>query len=104
MSDNGYVYVPRSCLQGSLCKVHVVFHGCQQAAENVGDAVYRHAGYNNWAASNNIIVLYPQLVATRSNPNGCWDWWRYDSAHYYSKRSHQMAAVMAMIKRLANAH
>jgi hypothetical protein len=104
MSDSGYVYVPRSCLQGSLCKVHVVFHGCQQAAENVGDAVYHRAGYNNWAANNNIIVLYPQLVATRSNPNGCWDWWGYDSSHYYSKKSHQMAAVMAMIKRLANAH
>lgn len=104
MSDVGYVYVPRSCLQGSLCKVHVVFHGCQQAAESVDDAVYRRAGYNNWAASNNIIVLYPQLIATRSNPDGCWDWWGYDSAYYYSKQGPQMVAVMAMIKRLANAH
>jgi poly(3-hydroxybutyrate) depolymerase len=104
LSDTGYVYVPRSCLQGGRCKVHVVFHGCQQAAERVGDAVYRWAGYNNWAASNNIIVLYPQLVSIPRNPNGCWDWWGYDSAYYYSKEGPQMAAVMAMIRRLANAH
>jgi len=104
LSDIGYVYLPRSCLQGSRCKVHVVFHGCEQAAERVGDAVYRWAGYNNWAATNSIIVLYPQLVSTRRNPNACWDWWGYDSADYYTKKGPQMAAVMAMIKRLANAH
>ncbi len=103
VSDIGYVYVPRSCLQGSRCKVHVVFHGCEQAVERVGDAVYRRAGYNNWAASNNIIVLYPQLVSTRRNPNGCWDWWGYDSVYYYTKKGPQMTAVMAMIRRLANA-
>jgi poly(3-hydroxybutyrate) depolymerase len=104
VSDVGYVYLPRSCLQGDRCRVHVVFHGCQQAAERVGDAVYRRAGYNNWAATNNIIVLYPQLVATPRNPDGCWDWWGYDTAYYYTKKAPQMAAVMAMVRRLANAH
>lgn len=105
MSDVGYVYVPKSCLQGSRCSVHVVFHGCQQAAEKVGDAVYRRAGYNDWAATNNIIVLYPQLISlARRNPAGCWDWWGYDSSYYYGKKAPQMAAAMAMIRRLAGAH
>ena len=104
VSDSGYVYLPKSCLQGSRCKVHVVFHGCEQTAERVGDAVYRWAGYNDWAATNDIIVLYPQLISTRRNPGGCWDWWGYDSAYYYTKKGPQMAAVMAMIRRLANLH
>ncbi len=102
LSEKGYAYVPKSCSEGGLCRVHVVFHGCQQTTSMLGDLFYMHAGYNEWAAMNNIIVLYPQLVPARwTNPNGCWDWWGYDSADYYNKAGPQMVAVMAMIKHLA---
>jgi poly(3-hydroxybutyrate) depolymerase len=102
LSEIGYAYVPKSCGEGELCRIHVVFHGCQQTTSMLGDRFYMHAGYNEWAATNNIIVLYPQLVLARwTNPNGCWDWWGYDSADYYSKVGPQMVAVMAMIKHLA---
>lgn len=102
LSEKGYAYVPKSCSERSLCRVHVVFHGCQQTADDLGGLFYMHAGYNEWAATNHIIVLYPQLAPIRwTNPKGCWDWWGYDSADYYNKAAPQMAAVMAMIKRLA---
>jgi len=63
MAETGYVYVPLAC-ETDPCPAHVVFHGCSQFAERVGDAIYRHAGYNEWADTNNLIVLYPQTVAT----------------------------------------
>ena len=35
-----------------------------------------HAGYNEVAEANDIIVLYPQAENTTIpfNPEGCWDW------------------------------
>jgi poly(3-hydroxybutyrate) depolymerase len=30
---------------------------------------------NEWADTNNIIVLYPQAVPSYGNDYGCWDWW-----------------------------
>jgi poly(3-hydroxybutyrate) depolymerase len=105
MSETGYVYVPTACRGGDRCRIHIVFHGCQQASEAIGDRFYRHAGYNNWAGTNKIIVLYPQAIAlVGRNPQGCWDWWGYHSADYYNKKAPQMAAVMAMVKRLAGEH
>ena len=41
-----------------------------------------NAGYNEVGELNNIIILYPQAIATVSNPNGCWDWWGYTVTFY----------------------
>lgn len=57
----------------------------------------RHAGYNAWAESNNIIVLYPQVHASLLNPMGCWDWWGYTGAHYAQKGGPQMATIKNMV-------
>ncbi|MFQ5546459.1 MAG: hypothetical protein ACE5FE_10800, partial [Acidiferrobacterales bacterium] len=53
LSEKGYAYVPKSCSEGRLCRIHVVFHGCQQTIIDLGDLFYMHAGYNEWAAANN---------------------------------------------------
>ena len=39
----------------------------------------KHAGYNEVADLNNIIILYPQTQPSimNGNPNGCFDWWGY---------------------------
>ncbi len=103
LATTGYAYIPSQCSAGTTaCRVHVVFHGCQQNATAVKDAVYAHAGYNNWADNNNFIMVYPQTTTLGfpTNNNGCWDWWAYDDANYYAKNGRQMAAVNAMIKRL----
>ncbi len=53
------------------------------------------------AELNNIIILFPQIVATEfnpSNPEGCWDWWGYDGANYANKLGTQMAGVMQIVR------
>jgi poly(3-hydroxybutyrate) depolymerase len=108
LGPTGYVYVPAGCAQpGSACRIHVVFHGCLQNAQKIGDVFVRSAGYNEIAESNRIIVLYPQAGASEKNPLGCWDFWGYTSSDpqnpdFYSKSAPQIAAVMRMIKRLSD--
>jgi hypothetical protein len=110
LADTGYVYVPVACnTQNSACRVHVFFHGCLQYAGRVGDAVYKHGGYNKWADVNKFVVLYPQTVNTDFdpvNPEGCWDWWGLSdplprSADYPRKTGYQISAIKAMLDRLA---
>lgn len=105
MDETGYAYVPRVCEQGGRCRLHVVFHGCLQGAERIGETFVRHSGYNRWADANRIVVLYPQATAAPSqgNGNGCWDWWGYDDADYPLREGRQMRAVASMIDRLAAA-
>lgn len=73
----GFVYIPQSCtVNAAACAVHVVFHGCEQGAGSVGSSVYSSVGFNNWADSNGVIVLYSQVARTSEllwNPKGCWD-------------------------------
>jgi poly(3-hydroxybutyrate) depolymerase len=106
LADTGYVYVPGVC-RTETCRVHVVFHGCQQYAGLVGGAVYRHSGYNEWADTNRMIVLYPQTEANAAfNPKGCWDWWGLDqllplNSDFARKTGYQIKAIKAMLDRLA---
>jgi hypothetical protein len=94
--DEGYVYVPKDCEKGG-CRVHVAFHGCRQS----GGTFPREAGYNRWAESNRLIVLYPQVRASFWNPRGCWDWWGYTTGRYATKEGAQIQAVKAMLDRLS---
>ncbi|MGQ7848051.1 extracellular catalytic domain type 2 short-chain-length polyhydroxyalkanoate depolymerase [Granulosicoccus sp. 3-233] len=108
MDQLGYVYVPETCAAGESCKLHVVFHGCQQTLDQIGDLYVRTTGYNRWAETNDIVVLYPQahIVSASStdplggNPNGCWDWWGYDDPDYALRSGRQMAAVAGMADKL----
>jgi poly(3-hydroxybutyrate) depolymerase len=103
MATTGFVYLPASCAGGAACRVHVAFHGCKQTFELIGDAFVDGAGYNRWADANRLIILYPQAHATALNPNSCWDWWGYDDPDYMTRSGRQMAAVRAMLDRLAGA-
>ncbi|MBL8525768.1 MAG: hypothetical protein JNN20_18965 [Betaproteobacteria bacterium] len=100
MGTSGYAFVPKSCASGQSCRVHVALHGCKQNAGDVGDAFAKNAGYNRWADSNNIVVLYPQTG--KGATNGCWDWWGYDDAGYAKKSAPQMKAIIAMLDRLSS--
>ncbi len=108
MADSGYVYVPQAC-QSERCRVHVAFHGCRQSVEAIGEQFVREAGYNRWADTNHLIVLYPQTIARNGwglrssfvyNPRGCWDWWGYTDSQYHTKAGAQIRAVKAMVDRL----
>jgi poly(3-hydroxybutyrate) depolymerase len=105
MADDGYVYVPRAC-ESERCRIHVAFHGCRQGAAAVGERFVRDAGYNRWADTNRLIVLYPQAIARTwwvYNPRGCWDWWGYTGGDYATKDGAQIRAVVAMVERLGEA-
>lgn len=104
MDSTGFIYIPNDCaLDGSRCAVHVVFHGCKQGAQGVGNDVYESVGYNRWADTNRLIVLYPQVVSMNpKNPNGCWDWWGYTNSDYSVRSGRQLSAVRAMVDRLTS--
>ena len=115
MASDGWLYVPANCGSGQACKLHVVFHGCKQYETyryfaggagliTFGTTYVRNTGYNKWADTNNIIVLYPQATAGGQNPNGCWDWWGYDDPNYAVKSGRQMAAVKRMVDRIVSGH
>lgn len=102
MADEAFVYVPQSCTQGAKCKVHIALHGCVQSAAVVGDDFYVDTGYNRWADTNDILVLYPQVNASTIpfNPQGCWDWFGYTGLNYAVKSGAQLAAIKAMVDTL----
>src|SRR5205823_14517795 len=60
MADSGYIYVPASCIgiPSPRCSLHVALHGCRQTAADIGMAFVEGAGYNRWADTNHIVVLY----------------------------------------------
>jgi hypothetical protein len=103
LDSAGFVYIPQACaVDASACAVHVVFHGCMQGAQSVGSDVYGSVGYNRWADSNRLIVLYPQVVASAFNKEGCWDWFGYTGLNFQVRSGMQLAAVKAMVDRLAS--
>lgn len=107
MDDEAWVYVPDACKAGG-CAVHVAFHGCRQGAKFIGSRFYEHTGYNSLADTNRLIVLYPQVHASKGipvNPRGCWDFWGYSNGArnvdaFATRSAPQMMAVMAMVDRL----
>ncbi len=94
----GYLYVPKNCSDGQLCKLHVALHGCLQNVSFVGDKLYRYSGFNKWADTNNLVVLYPQTGEAAIQ--GCWDWWGYDDPNYAVKSGRQMQALKKMIDQI----
>lgn len=117
LNEFGYAYIPKSCQSGEACRIHIVFHGCRQIYNQdpegkdlardgraFGLQMVLHAGYNEWANTNHIIVLYPQAQKSKGNPNGCFDWWGYldgGKDTYLTKDAPQAKAVRAMMKALS---
>ena len=99
MAPTGWAYIPQACTAGTQCRLHVVLHGCQQNVTLVQQKYVRNTGYNRWADTNNMVMLYPQTSTAATN--SCWDWWGYDSANYAKKSGPQMAAIKAMVDQLS---
>ena len=108
IDSTGWLYVPPACASGQRCKLHVSFHGCNQGYSQVGDQFFRRTALNEWADSNDIIVLYPQAVPTLSmnvvNGQGCWDWWGYDKANYAQRGGPQMQMTKRMVDRIMSGY
>lgn len=103
INDFGFVYIPSACSDGSTaCRLHISYHGCAQDYASIGDVWADHAGYNDWAEANNIIVVYPYAKKDVSlgNSNACWDWWGYTGDDYVLKKGVQMEFSKKVLDRL----
>ena len=47
---------------GAKCRLHVAFHGCEQYVDKIHGLFFRDAGYNDWADTHHVIILYPQAT------------------------------------------
>jgi len=106
LADIGWIYIPPSCQPHSNpnpCLLHIFFHGCGMDFSYPGfNFTYiKHAGFNPWAESNNIVVLYPQMGGykngTHQQLGGCWDSYGDTGEDYCLKTGVQMATVRRMI-------
>lgn len=105
MGDTGYVFVPKECDAGAACRVHIALHGCKQDFGDIGRRYIDDTGYNAWADTNRLIVLYPQTMASSFapfNPQACWDWWSYvtHADSYVTKSGPQIRTIKAMLDAL----
>jgi len=100
MDTTGYAFVPQSCAKQQTCGLILALHGCNQYHGEIGSAFIDDAGINQWADTNNTVVLYPQTIMSVANPAGCWDWWGYlNDANYAQKSGPQMRALYLMVNR-----
>jgi poly(3-hydroxybutyrate) depolymerase len=92
LADAGYLYRPSQCATPGRCGLLIVFHGCEQNAETIGEVFVRDSGYNRWADVHDVVVLYPQTRASYLplNPKACWDWWGYTGADYDTRDGAQL--------------
>jgi poly(3-hydroxybutyrate) depolymerase len=105
LGDAGFVFVPKDCDAGQACRVHIALHGCKQDAGEIDHRFIDDTGYNAWADTNHLIVLYPQTQASLflpQNPEACWDWWSYvdHEDDYVTKSGPQIKALKAMLDAL----
>jgi poly(3-hydroxybutyrate) depolymerase len=102
MDATGFAYVPDGCAAGRSCRLLVALHGCSQGYASVGTAFVDRANLNQYADTNDLVVLYPQAIAAVTNPYGCWDWWGHlGVTNYPIKGGAQVETVMNMVRRLA---
>ncbi len=67
-------------------------------------AYVEKAGFNRYADSNNIVVLYPQSRASNlmpMNPQACWGWWGYTDTNYANRKGQQIQAVVKLAQSLS---
>jgi poly(3-hydroxybutyrate) depolymerase len=83
LDDFGYVFYPKQCADGTtICKLHIHFHGCTATllSSSNGYNYITKYGFNEYAISNNIIIVFPQARFNLIyNQNNCWDFYGYSS-------------------------
>lgn len=118
LGEVGWVYVPNNCAEGKTkkCKLHVNLHGTGMGFAAIADNYFKRAGWLEYAASNDIIMLFPQADYGLTNPLANWDInvpqpWKYTEpwlGQYTEEGEHtiltnqgvQPKAIKAMIDRI----
>lgn len=90
MKDWGKIYVPDDCAEeGAMCHVHFAFHD-----DNEKSLESKRSQYNNFAAKNNVIMVYPRTDAIWDN------YGEIDEDNYMNRDGVYPQIVKAMIERL----
>lgn len=86
------------------------FHGCAHAIDDaiLGFDGLLYGGWLEYAAANDIIMVFPQARAHfLFNPYGCFDWnnlydetWWEKDTKYLTQDGHQMKALKNMLDRI----
>ncbi|HXN86122.1 MAG TPA: PHB depolymerase family esterase [Candidatus Binataceae bacterium] len=102
LDNTGFIFTPAACAAGKTCSLILAIHGCSQYYGAVGLGFVGNAGLNEWADTNNIVVVYPQTIAsTPNNGLGCWDWWGYTNSSFALKDGPQMQTLFNIVKQVA---
>lgn len=115
LASIGYLYVPTQCgtvtqsgtntviSGGSVqCHIHLNFHGCTQQADLIGKQYITQTNLNEYAETNNFIVVYPQSSTNLENPKGCFAWWDFSGfdSNFANKDGAQMSMFNEMMQNL----
>ncbi|MGK2924080.1 MAG: PHB depolymerase family esterase, partial [Lysobacterales bacterium] len=104
LAETAYLFVPAGCsADGEACALHLVLHGCAQSAAQVETAFIEQSGYLDWAAANDIVLAFPQVVPGPANPYACWDWWGYTGEAYLWREAPQMRVLVDWLQSLNSA-
>ncbi|CAJ1447035.1 unnamed protein product [Effrenium voratum] len=99
------VYVPTGCEARVLeCRIHVNYHGCIRKRLKRRRLWATSIDLNEYAESNDIVVVYPQAAGSPRVGNGCWNWGdSKDDQYFDTRRSMQIGTVMNLLKNLPDA-
>ena len=87
----GYVFYPNACLETS-CHIHFLLHGCGTQ----GEWIVYDSQYGEYAVSNNIIMVYPQIVPEFD----CHDTYGYTGENFATLAGVQTRFYINVIERL----
>jgi poly(3-hydroxybutyrate) depolymerase len=79
------------------------FHGCG-GPDRFYNASVHYAGFNEWAETNDLVILYPAMRnwgKTEETKLGCWDSYGQTGPEYALQNGGQMAAVRRMLRDVA---
>jgi len=101
----GIAYVSSGCQRDpDRCRVHINYHGCMGGSLALRRRWVRSLDLNEYAESNDLIVLYPQAQGDAAIGNGCWNWAIYAEDPLFDTRDGvQLGMVHRLVEDLPNA-
>ena len=102
MDHSGLLYTPPACATGAACKLVVALHGCLSGQYLLGDEFPELANLDSYADTNNLVVLYPQAIASAIpvNPGGMLGLVDSTGADFAVKSAPQVITIMNMVTAL----
>ena len=97
--ESGKIYIPNDC-EKEQCKVHIAFHDCGGSADEIAE----YSEYNEFAASNKIIMVYPETecwATTWHTKIISWNDTNHDE-YWNTKDGLYSRAIMAIICRVTS--